>query len=55
MRKILAIDVGGTKLIYAVINEKGGFLKKVKKTATPKNMNELKALFEKIPLASILK
>ncbi len=48
MRKILAIDVGGTKLIYAVINEKGGFLTEVKKTATPKNMNELKALFEKI-------
>ncbi len=48
MRKILAIDVGGTKLIYAVINEKGGFLTEVKKAATPKNIHELKDLFEKI-------
>ncbi len=48
MKKILAIDVGGTKLIYAVINEKGEFLTEIKKTATPKNIHELKDLFEKI-------
>ena len=41
MKKVLAIDVGGTKLIYAIINEKGEFLSEVKKTATPKNIEEL--------------
>ena len=42
MKKVLAIDVGGTKLIYAIINEKGEFLSEVKKTSTPKNIEELK-------------
>ncbi len=48
MKKVLAIDVGGTKLIYAIINEKGEFLSEVKKTATPKNIEELKNTFKKI-------
>lgn len=48
MKKVLAIDVGGTKLVYAIINEKGEFLNEVKKTSTPKNINDLKELFRKI-------
>ena len=48
MKKVLAIDVGGTKLIYAIINEKGEFLSEVKKTSTPKNIEELKNTFKKI-------
>ncbi len=50
MTKVLAIDVGGTKLIYAVINEKGEFLSEVKRTSTPKNITELKDAFKKIIL-----
>lgn len=48
MKKILAIDVGGTKLVYAVINEKGEFLTEPKKTSTPKNIEELKNTFKNI-------
>ena len=50
MKKILAIDVGGTKLIYALINEKGEFLTGVNRIPTPKNIEELKSLFKKIIL-----
>lgn len=50
MTKVLAIDVGGTKLIYAIINEKGEFLSEVKKTFTPKSIEELKAVFKQIVL-----
>ena len=38
MTKVLSIDVGGTKLIYSIINEKGEFLSEVKRTSTPKNI-----------------
>ncbi len=48
MTKVLAIDVGGTKLSYAIINEKGEFLSEVKKTSTPKNIEELKQIFKNI-------
>lgn len=48
MKKILAIDVGGTKLIYAIINEKGEFLSEVQRTSTPKNIKELEQVFKKI-------
>lgn len=48
MTKVLAIDVGGTKLVHAIINEKGKFLSEVKKTSTPKNIDELKQVFENI-------
>ena len=48
MTKVLAIDVGGTKLSYAIINEKGGFLCEVKKTSTPKNIDELVQIFKNI-------
>lgn len=48
MTKVLAIDVGGTKLVHAIINEKGEFLSEVKKTSTPKNIDELKQIFKNI-------
>lgn len=48
MTKILSIDVGGTKLVHAIINEKGEFLSEVKKTSTPKNIDELKQIFKNI-------
>ena len=48
MTKVLSIDVGGTKLIYSIINEKGEFLSEVKRTSTPKNIEELKKVFENI-------
>ena len=36
MTKILAFDIGGTKIAYAVINEKGEFLREIIKVSTPK-------------------
>lgn len=48
MTKVLAIDVGGTKLSYAIINEKGEFLSEVKKTSTAKNIEELVQTFKNI-------
>ncbi|MBQ8886188.1 MAG: ROK family protein [Candidatus Gastranaerophilales bacterium] len=48
MTKVLAIDVGGTKLSYAIINEKGEFLSEVKKTSTSKNIEELVQTFKNI-------
>ena len=48
MTKVLAIDVGGTKLVYAIINENGEFLTEVQRTSTPKEINELKNTFKKI-------
>ncbi len=36
MTKILAFDIGGTKIAYAVINEKGEFLGEIIKVSTPK-------------------
>ena len=48
MKKVLAIDVGGTKLTYAVTDENGNFLTEIKKTLTPKNIEELKNLFKQI-------
>lgn len=48
MTKVLAIDVGGTKLVYAILNEKGEFLSEAKRTSTPKEINELRNTFKKI-------
>lgn len=48
MKKVLAIDVGGTKLIYSIINEKGDFLTEVERTYTPKNITDLEKTFKDI-------
>ncbi|MBR1943290.1 ROK family protein [bacterium] len=46
--KALAIDVGGTKIYSAIINEKGEFVTEVEKNSTPKNLDEIKKLFTSI-------
>lgn len=48
MKKVLAIDVGGTKLIHAIINEKGEFLSEVERTSTPKNITDLEKTFKEL-------
>lgn len=44
----LAIDVGGTKIYSAVINEKGEFLSDVQKRPTPKTFQEIESAFRDI-------
>ncbi len=48
MKKVLGIDIGGTKISYAIIDEKGNFLSQIEKKSTPKNIDELKNLFQSI-------
>ena len=36
MKKVLAFDIGGTKIAYAIINEKGEFTNEIIKVTTPK-------------------
>lgn len=48
MKKVLSIDVGGTKISYAEMNEKGEFLGEIKRVSTPKQIDELTALLKKI-------
>ena len=48
MTRILAIDVGGTKLVYALTDENGKFLSEIKRKSTPKNINELICLFKSV-------
>lgn len=48
MRKALGIDVGGTKIYCAVIDEKGEILSDVEKYSTPKSFVEIQSLFKEI-------
>lgn len=48
MRTALAIDVGGTKIYSAIINEKGEIISEIEKHHTPKTFSEIKDLFENI-------
>ena len=48
MTKVLAIDIGGTKLVYALTDEKGNFLTEVKRKSTPKNIEDLINLFKTV-------
>lgn len=48
MHKVLAIDVGGTKIYSAIINEKGEIISEIEKHHTPKTFDEIKSLFETI-------
>jgi len=48
MKKALAIDVGGTKIYSAIINEKGEIVSEIEKHHTPKTFVEIKSLFEEI-------
>ena len=46
--KALAIDVGGTKIYNAIIDEKGEILTEIEKHSTPKDLEEIKNLFKSI-------
>ncbi len=50
MKKALGIDVGGTKISYAIIDEKGEFVNKIKKVSTPKTLEGLQETFKNIIL-----
>ena len=46
--KALAIDVGGTKIYSAVIDEKGNIVSEIEKHSTPKVLDEIKSLFKEV-------
>lgn len=46
--KALAIDVGGTKIYSAVIDENGHIISEIEKHSTPKDLEEIKNLFKEI-------
>lgn len=48
MLKALAIDVGGTKIYNAVIDENGNIVGEVEKHSTPKTFDEIKKVFKEI-------
>lgn len=48
MRKALTIDVGGTKIYSAIVDEKGAIISGVQKYSTPKDYAELLDVFRKI-------
>lgn len=48
MKKALAIDVGGTKIYNAIIDEKGKILTDVEKHQTPKTFEEIETTFKSI-------
>lgn len=48
MKKALAIDVGGTKIYNAVIDESGKILGEIEKHSTPKTFDEIKNTFKSI-------
>lgn len=48
MKKILSIDVGGTKISYCIFDEKGSALADISKTKTPKDIEALKTVFKTI-------
>lgn len=45
MKKALALDVGGTKIYSAIINENGEIISEIKKTPTPKTFEKIKRVF----------
>lgn len=48
MRQALGIDVGGTKIYSAVIDENGQIVSEVEKYPTPKTFDEIKQIFKSI-------
>ena len=48
MRKALAIDVGGTKIYSAIVDENGNFLSEIEKNSTCKNYDDLILTFKTI-------
>ncbi len=45
MKKALALDVGGTKIYNAIVNENGEIISEIEKHATPKTFAEIKKTF----------
>ena len=45
MRKALGIDVGGTKIYSAVIDNKGNFVTEVEKHSTPRDLDKIREIF----------
>lgn len=48
MTKILSIDVGGTKISYCLVNEKGDVLTEIEKLSTPKTLKEIIKTFKEL-------
>jgi len=48
MRQALGIDIGGTKIFSAVIDQNGNIVSDVEKFSTPKTYDEIKSLFSNI-------
>jgi len=48
VKKALSIDVGGTKIYSAIIDENGQVISDIEKNPTPNTFCEIKSLFEKI-------
>jgi glucokinase len=47
-KKALSVDVGGTKIYSAIIDENGLIISDIEKNPTPKTFDEIKSLFESI-------
>ena len=48
MKKFLAFDIGGTKIAYAIIDEKGNFTNEIVKVTTPKTAEGIYELFKTV-------
>ena len=48
MKKALDLDVGGTKIYNAIVNENGEIISEIEKHATPKTFDEIKKTFIEI-------
>ena len=47
-RKALAIDIGGTKIAYSIVDSEGNFLSEIKKIATPKTKTQIEEALRSI-------
>ncbi len=48
MKKALALDIGGTKIFAAIVNEKGEIEGEIQKYKTPKSLDEIKSTLKEI-------
>ena len=48
MKKALGIDIGGTKILYSVLDEEGNILSEIKKIHTPKTAEEIENTLKNI-------
>ena len=47
-KKALGIDIGGTKIYSAIIDENGNFLSEISRNSTPKTLNGIVETLKKI-------